>query len=215
MRVMVATGNVHKLRELAAILTHFEVISPADAGIEFEFEETGATFEENALGKARALLTQVRESRRHGERPMVSVDAVIADDSGICVDALGGAPGIYSARYGSPDGGRTELPATERNRLLLEAVAGADNRGAAFVCCMVAALGTDRYIVTQERWAGRLADEPSDGRGGFGYDPIFFLPGVGCTAAELSDEEKNRLSHRGRAARVLASALEAALRLPE
>ena len=215
MRVMVATGNVHKLRELAAILTHFEVISPADAGIEFEFEETGATFEENALGKARALLTRAREIRRHGERPMVSVDAVIADDSGICVDALGGAPGIYSARYGSPDGGRTELPATERNRLLLEAVAGADNRGAAFVCCMVAALGTDRYIVTQERWAGRLADEPSDGRGGFGYDPIFFLPGVGCTAAELSDEEKNRLSHRGRAARVLASALEAALRLPE
>ena len=132
MRVMVATGNVHKLRELAAILTHFEVISPADVGIEFEFEETGATFEENALGKARALLTQVRESRRHGERPMVSVDAVIADDSGICVDALGGAPGIYSARYGSPDEGRTELPATERNRLLLEAVAGADNRGAAY-----------------------------------------------------------------------------------
>ena len=209
MRIMVATNNGHKLRELSAILGGHTLVTPRDAGVTFDFDETGTTFEENAIGKARALMMLLAQSPCAPE-----VDAVIADDSGICVDALDGAPGVYSARYGSPDGGATELPAPERNQLLLDAVGASEDRGAAFVCCMAAVLSGDRYIIAQERWAGSLAAEPSLGRGGFGYDPIFVVPGHNCTAAELSAEVKNRLSHRGRAARVLAAALGAAAALP-
>ena len=209
MRIMVATNNEHKLRELAAILSEHTLVTPREAGVAFDFDETGTTFEENAIGKARALNAILAENPGSP-----AVDAVIADDSGICVDALDGAPGIYSARYGSPDGGSTELSAPERNQLLLNAVGTTENRGAAFVCCMVALFSRDRYVIAQERWAGSLATEASRAQGGFGYDPIFVVPGHNCTASELPEEEKNRLSHRGRAARVLAAALRAAVELP-
>ena len=208
MRIVLATNNTHKKRELTDILGDYQVVTPEELGIEFEFEETGATFQENALGKAFALL-ELLDNADAGNQ-----DVIVADDSGICVNALSGGPGIYSARYGSPDGGKTELPADARNRLLLDSIADATDRRAHFVCCMVAVWDRDRYAIAQETWPGEIATEPSDAKGGFGYDPVFLVPTHGCTAAQLGVAEKNRLSHRGRAARVLSAALRAAADLP-
>jgi XTP/dITP diphosphohydrolase len=205
MRVIVATNNTHKKRELSAILSHHEVITPAEINIEFAYEEASATFAENAVGKARALYELVHSAE-------CGIDIVVADDSGICVNALSGGPGVYSARYGSPDGGATELPADARNALLLQSIAHAKDRSAYFLCCMAAIWDRNRYSLTQETWRGTIADQPR-GKSGFGYDPVFFVPTHGCTAAELPEEEKNRISHRGRATRVIAAAIEAALLL--
>lgn len=195
---------------MAEIFPAHRIVTPADEGIEFDPDETGATFYENSVIKAAALYKIVRSP-------------VIADDSGICVDALGGAPGIYSARYagpdfphGKPDGGR--IPQCEQNRLLIgqlnaalaAGTAAADfpngPRSAHYVCAMVLYLGADRLYVAQETMEGRLVSRIEDaaGTGGFGYDPLFFLPEYGRTAAELSPEEKNRISHRGKAAKSLA-----------
>ncbi len=127
---------------------------------------------------------------------------VVADDSGICVHALGDRPGVYSARYGSES-----LSDAERNALLLAEMEGAEDRGAHYVCCMVAVRGEDRFGVAQETWHGEVAMEPSRGTGGFGYDPVFLLPERGLTVAEISDEEKDSLSHRGKASRRLWSYL--------
>ncbi len=197
MTVLLATNNDHKRRELAQILTEHHVVLPREIEIDFSFEESGTTFFENAVGKARVLFDLL---------PAGDDFAIVADDSGLCVNALGGAPGIYSARYGSPDGGTTELPAAERNARLLGELGDATNRDAHFVCCMVALFSADRYAVVQETFEGRISREPS-GSGGFGYDPIFFLPERGMTVAELPDDEKNRISHRGKAARGIAAIL--------
>lgn len=207
MRLLLASNNRHKKAEFESIFPAFTIVTPGDLGLEFDVEETGTTFLENALLKARRLETQAKQ----GELLDTTVPtAVVADDSGICVDALGGGPGIYSARFGSPDGGATELDASSRNALLLDAIAGAESRAAHFVCCMVALMPGDRLIVAQESWHGEIAREPSRGAGGFGYDPVFLVPDLGRTAADLEPEEKNRMSHRGRASAVLAAAMERA-----
>lgn len=192
MTFWLATNNEHKKRELEAIFSGHTLLTPASAGLSFDPEETGSTFIENTLIKARALYDMVHEP-------------VIADDSGLCVDALGGRPGIYSARYGSTEG--KKLESWERNRLLLKELAATVDRRARFVCAMVVLFNHDRFFVVQETLEGEIIHE-SRGIGGFGYDPILYLPERGCTVAELPEEEKNRISHRGKAGRALARLLK-------
>jgi XTP/dITP diphosphohydrolase len=183
-KIWFATGNEHKRRELAEILApRYAVNIPSDAGIVFAPEETGSTFLENALIKARALFDIVKEP-------------VVADDSGLCVDALNGGPGVLSARYGNVEG--KKLVDSERNRLVLRELGGSTNRKARFVCAMVIFLEQDRFFIAQETLEGEIFSEER-GQGGFGYDPILFIPGLGRTVAELASTEKNRLSHRAKA----------------
>ncbi len=219
MQLLIATQNRHKRAELATIFPDHDVITPADLGLDFDVDETGDSFVANALLKARYLSELVRSGAAQpapgSTTTGISAPVIIADDSGLCVDALAGGPGIYSARFGSPDGGKTELDAATRNQLLLQALEGAERRTARFVCCMTALLPRDRILVVQETWEGEIARSASRGTGGFGYDPVFYLPGLGCTAADLPPEEKNRLSHRGRASKVLATGLATAVGLPE
>lgn len=186
MELYVATNNPHKLLELGPALPGHALRGPRDAGIaDFEVVEDGATFAENALKKARALYARIG-------RPS------IADDSGLSVRALGGAPGILSARYGSPDGGATKLDSPARNRALLSAMERAEDRACAFVCCLALVFSEERIFLVQETCPGELLRE-SRGSGGFGYDPLVWLPDLGKSMAELGVEEKNRVSHRGRA----------------
>lgn len=191
MIVWFATGNAHKRAELAAILAPHEVRMPSDAGISFDPEETGGTFLENSLIKARALYELVREP-------------VIADDSGLCVDALGGRPGVLSARYGSENGAK--ISDGERNALLLNELGAAENRSARFVCAMTLLLTPDRFFVVQETLEGELI-HGTRGSGGFGYDPLLYLPSARRTVAELDAAEKNALSHRGKAGARIAALL--------
>lgn len=158
------------------------------------------TFLGNSLGKARALFNLVKAP-------------VLADDSGLCVDALGGAPGVTSARYGSPDGGRTVLSAREKNELLLREMEGRRDRACRFVCAMTLIISEHRFFTVQETCEGILLESPRGGEG-FGYDPVFLLPREGLSMAELSLERKNRLSHRGRAAVRIRSILDSLAALP-
>jgi XTP/dITP diphosphohydrolase len=197
MTIWFATGNSHKRAELAAILPGHSIKIPADEGLAFAPDETGASFAENALIKAREL------------HRLVSAP-VIADDSGLCVDALDGRPGIYSARYGnagiSGSGGCKKLSARERNALLLQELGDNPCRKARFVCAMVLLFSEDRFCLVQETLEGELIREER-GQGGFGYDPILYIPQLGYTVAELPEEEKNRISHRGKAGRAIAKLL--------
>jgi len=186
-RLGVGTGNLHKLEEfqriLSPVIPELELVASTGQSP----EETGSSFIENALIKARAA---------HQTTGLPS----IADDSGIAVDALDGAPGIYSQRY-APSGRDSDNTA-----LLLANLAGVDHRQAAFVCA--AAFVSDSAEVTIERrWEGTIAPEPH-GAGGFGYDPIFIPREVAVTAAQLSPEEKDALSHRGQAFRALAREIQ-------
>ena len=192
MKIYFASGNPHKREELARILAPHTIVIPRDEGIAFTPEETEPTFYGNALIKAKALYELVHYP-------------VIADDSGICVDALDGAPGVLSARFGSENG--IELDSTERNHLLLSKMEGKKNRTSRFVCNMVLYLGPDRFISIQETLEGQLIAE-GRGTGGFGYDPLLWLPDFGKTVAELSAEEKDICSHRGKAGRKIARLLE-------
>lgn len=201
MFVWFATGNIHKKRELAAILEAAspgtEILIPGEAGIDgFAPEETGATFLENALIKAKALCRLAAAAGKAGP--------VIADDSGLCVDALGGRPGIYSSRYGGNGGNK--LSGGERNALLLAELGDNPLRSARFVCAMVLLLNGDRFFAVQETLEGELVPSAGAARGGggFGYDPILFIPELGRTVAELSEDEKNRISHRAKAGRAIA-----------
>jgi XTP/dITP diphosphohydrolase len=214
MTIWFATGNLHKRAELAAILPGHTIRIPAEADIPFDPDETGATFAENALIKAREL-RRLLASRTSGPEAY-NGEPVLADDSGLCVDALDGRPGIYSARYGST--GNRKLDAHERNALLLQEMRSiselqsgsepGDNphRSARFVCAMALVLGDDRFFIAQETLEGELLREER-GAAGFGYDPILYIPEFRRTAAELSEEEKNRISHRGKAARAIAKLL--------
>jgi XTP/dITP diphosphohydrolase len=194
MTLWFATGNLHKKQELAAVLADHTIKMPSDAGIDFDPPETGTSFVENALIKARALY------RLTGE-------PAIADDSGLCVDALDGRPGIRSARYGCEGGGRLE--AAERNALLLAELGDRPDRSARFVCAMALLLSGDRFFIVQETLEGTLVRTMEEARGnnGFGYDPILYIPEKGRTAAELSEEEKNAVSHRGKAGKAIARLL--------
>lgn len=189
--IVLATRNKGKIRELSSLLAPFKlgVLGLDDFDNLADVEETGVTFAENALLKACAV------SRATG---LVAV----ADDSGLEVDALGGAPGVYSARYADAPG----IPATdERNlRKLLAELTGVppERRGARFCCCMAACAPGGEQITALGVWEGELAREPA-GNNGFGYDPVFFDPELGCTAAQMSAEVKNARSHRGRAVAAL------------
>jgi len=191
MKFWLATNNEHKKRELEAIFSGHTLVTPASAGLVFDPEESGSTFLENTLIKARALFDLVHEP-------------VLADDSGLCIDALDGRPGIYSARYGSTNG--KKLESWERNELLLKEMEQITNRRARFICSMVLLFSHDRFFVVQETLEGEIIRE-SRGSGGFGYDPILYIPEQGCTVAELSEDAKNRISHRGKAGRAVAQLL--------
>jgi len=209
MTLWLASGNIHKKKEFAAILSGIENLElkipaelkiPQDVGLSFNPDETGNSFFENALIKA-AELYRLLEKQNPGEK----VHPVIADDSGICVDALGGRPGIHSARYGMSEQGE-KITDAEKNAMLLAELGDNPVRSARFVCAMVLYYGPDHFYAAQETLEGRLVEnaEAARGRGGFGYDPILFIPELGRTVAELSEEEKNKYSHRGKAGRVIA-----------
>ena len=202
MELVLATGNTHKKEELERILGSHSILLPAEIGVAFEAEETGATYLDNALIKARALFAS------SGGR------AVLADDSGLSVPALGGAPGVFSARYGSEGAGR-ELEAADRNALLLKNMTHLKDaeRRAFFVCCMVLMVDEYRVFSAQETFGGLISEAPA-GVGGFGYDPIFFVPQRGCTVAELQAAEKDGISHRGRAGRRIAAFLDSLAAVP-
>lgn len=191
MKIFLASSNQHKKREISEILPEYTVLCPCDLGISFNPEETGDSFVENALIKAKSLWEIVKEP-------------VLADDSGICVDALNGAPGIYSSRFGSTKDYKPTQE--EQNSLLLEKMKGNTDRTCRFVCAMVLYLDKDRYYVIQETLEGVLAEKP-EGIGGFGYDPLVFLPDLNKTVAQLTEEEKNAISHRGKALKKLKKLL--------
>ena len=181
--LLLASANAGKAREFRRFLPELQVQTPHDRGLEFAYEERGATFLENALGKARYLFA-------------MTGTATVADDSGLVVVALGGAPGVHSARYGG------NVTQNRRNLLLLDAMAGAADRSARFVCCLAAILADDRLVVVQETVEGTVVHAPR-GSGGFGYDPVFRPLGAGQTFAEMDGAAKDAISHRGRALRKL------------
>ena len=191
MKIVLASRNRHKIKELEALLNKYtegvEVISLDEAGIFGEIEENGSDFRENALIKARAAAA--------------SGYIGMGDDSGLCVRALGGAPGIYSARYAGEHGNDSA-----NNRLLLENLKGKTDRYAEFVCSIACVFPDGREICVDGKVEGRILEEPS-GEGGFGYDPLFFYEPFGKTLAQTTPEEKNSVSHRGRAIEALALAL--------
>jgi XTP/dITP diphosphohydrolase len=196
-RIIFATGNEGKMREIRVLLADLglPVLSMKEAGAEPEIVEDGATFGENAEIKARAVWN-------------LTGDIVLADDSGLVVDHLGGEPGIYSARYMGED---TSYEIKNRNIIdRLKQVAGQE-RSARFVCNIAAVLPGGQVLHTEETMEGLIADEPA-GQGGFGYDPILYLPAYGMTSAEISMEEKNKISHRGKALRAMKTALEEVLK---
>lgn len=192
MKVVVASNNAHKIEELNAILSRLglEVVSQREAGVSVEPEENGTTFEENSYIKAKAVMDACGM-------------AAVADDSGLAVEALGGAPGIYSARFGG------DACRSDRDRLmyLLQKMDGEENRAAKFVSVITLLTPDGKQLVARGECPGVLLTAPR-GENGFGYDPIFYLPDVGRTFAELPAEEKNRISHRARALTRLAEMIQ-------
>lgn len=197
MKLVVATGNRHKLKEIREILKDFEVISAADAGFFGEVEETGETFLDNALLKARAV-------SRATHLP------ALGDDSGLCVDGLGGAPAVYSARFSrmfAPADWTAEGDDDARNRaFLLYKMQGMADRSAHFCCTLALCFPDGRELTAEGRTFGRILTEER-GVGGFGYDPLFFSDDLQKTFGEADEEEKNSVSHRGRALRRLKELL--------
>ena len=183
MKVILASKNQHKLTELSAILSQlgFEIALESEYGLDIDVEETGTTFEENSFLKAEAVMK-------------ASGLPVLADDSGLMVDCLNGAPGVYSARYGHKSSDR------ERTAYLLENMKNVPEgkRGAKFVCVITCLWPDGRKIVARGECPGVIAFEPQ-GENGFGYDPVFYLPELGMTYAELPSGQKNAISHRARA----------------
>ena len=181
MRIIVATQNKGKIKEIQEIFSPlgFEVISQKEAGFDIDVVENGETFEENAMIKARAIFE-------------LSHEAVIADDSGLLVDALNGAPGVYSARYA----GENATDADKMNKLLGE-LEGKSDRQAKFVSALVMILKDGKTFTATGEVLGRITDKPY-GENGFGYDPIFYSDELKKTFGEASDSEKNEISHRGR-----------------
>ena len=191
--IIFATGNEGKMRERRSILadTGYAVMSMKEAGIQADITEDGKTFEENALIKARAVA-------RHTKA------VVLADDSGLEVDYLNKEPGIYSARY---LGENTSYRVKNQN--LIDRLAGVEDekRTARFVCAIAAVFPDGEYLITRGEVEGRIGYEER-GEGGFGYDPVFYLPEYGKSTAELTEEEKNAVSHRGKALRRMKEELQ-------
>ena len=195
MKFVLATHNPGKLKEMADILSGLgvEVVSPADVGISVDVEETGTTFAENAMLKAKAICA-------------ASGLPAIADDSGLCVDALNGGPGVYSARYGGEG-----LDDRGRYMLLLQTMRGQTSRAAHFTCSIACVFPNGDTITAEGQAPGTIAFAPM-GEGGFGYDPVFFVPDKAKTFAQLTQEEKAEISHRGKALREFTKKLETYLR---
>lgn len=194
MKFVLATRNAAKLLEMAHILEALgiEVVSPDDLGLDLEVEETGGTFAENAMLKARAVCAAAKLP-------------AIADDSGLCVDALNGGPGVYSARYGGEG-----LDDTDRYRLLLSNMRGQSTRAARFDCAIACVFPNGDELTAEGTCPGTIAYAPM-GEGGFGYDPIFFVPEKAKTFSQLTEEEKAEISHRGKALEVFSGKLRAYL----
>lgn len=191
MKVIAATKNKGKIREMEEILSELgiDIVSQQDMGIDVDVEETGNTFEKNALIKARAVA-------------MISDNPVLADDSGLCVDSLGGAPGVYSARYA----GDNATDSDKINKLLRE-IGDNKNRNAKFITAVAFIFPDGREITASGEVKGYITEKPA-GTGGFGYDPVFFSEELNKTFAEATDEEKNSVSHRGRALKNLYEKLK-------
>ena len=191
LKFVLATHNPGKLREMSAILGELgvEVVSPADVGITVDVEETGTTFAENAMLKAKAICAAAGLP-------------AIADDSGLCVDALNGGPGVYSARYGGEG-----LDDKGRYMLLLNSMRGQTTRKAHFACAIACAFPNGDELTAQGQCDGAIAFAPM-GEGGFGYDPVFLVPEKGKTFGQLTAEEKGTISHRGKALRDFSENLE-------
>lgn len=191
--IIFATGNEGKMHEIRQILGDMdvEILSMKEAGISADIIEDGKTFEENAIIKAKAV-------------SKMTTHIVLADDSGLEIDYLNKEPGIYSARY---MGENTSYDIKNAN--LLDRLNGVEDkkRTARFVCAIAAAFPDGEVITSEGIVEGRIAYEPK-GENGFGFDPIFYLPEYGCTTAQLSEEEKNSISHRGRALRTMKQMLE-------
>ncbi len=198
MRIVFATGNKDKMREIRKILGGLgvDILSMAEAGVTDDVEENGTTFSENSMIKARSVSQSLKAK---GDNESI----VLADDSGLEVDYLGGEPGIYSARYMGKD-----TPYPEKNAAIIARLDGVkdEERSARFVCAISAVLPNGKELSTLGKMEGRIGYEIA-GSNGFGYDPIFFLPEYGKTSAELSEEEKNAISHRGKALRSMAELL--------
>ena len=183
-KIVFATGNEGKMREVRLILKDLglPVLSMKEAGVSLDIEENGTTFAENAMIKAKAVWQQTG-------------GIVLADDSGLVVDYLGGEPGVYSARYLGED---TSYEIKNQNIIDRLADAKEEERTARFVSAIAAVLPDGSELVTEGTVEGLIAHEPA-GNGGFGYDPIFYLPEYGVTSAEIPIEKKNEISHRGKA----------------
>ncbi len=195
MKFVLATHNPGKLKEMGDILARFgvEVVSPKDLGITVDVEETGTTFAENAMLKAKAICAAAKLP-------------AIADDSGLCVDALNGGPGVYSARYGGEG-----LDDKGRYILLLSSMRGQPTRAAHFACAIACAFPNGDELTAEGRCDGTIAFAPM-GEGGFGYDPVFFVPELKKTFGQLTAEEKSSISHRGRALAAFVEKLETYLK---
>lgn len=192
-RIVFATGNAGKMREIRMIMEDMgmEIFSMKEIGVNPDIVEDGATFTENAVIKAKAVAA--------------FTDAIVlADDSGLEIDALNKEPGIYSARYMGED-----TSYRIKNANLIERLEGVpeEKRTARFVCAIAAVLPDGELLTTLGTVEGRIGYEEK-GENGFGYDPIFFLPEFGCTSAELTDEQKNEISHRGKALRAMKQLLQ-------
>ena len=191
-RIVFATGNAGKMREIREILGDLgcEILSMKEAGATPEIEENGKSFAENAEIKARAVWN-------------CTGGIVLADDSGLVVDYIGGEPGILSARYLGED-----TSYEIKNQAILDRLAGVpkEKRTARFVCAIAAAMPDGEVLVTRETIEGYIGEKPA-GNGGFGYDPIFYVDEYGCSTAELTEEQKNEVSHRGKALRAMKEKL--------
>lgn len=199
-RIIFATGNQGKMREIRMIMGDMgmEILSMKEAGLEADIIEDGKTFEENALIKARTIWKMTKN------------DIVLADDSGLEIDYLNKEPGIYSARYMGED-----TSYDIKNAKILERLNGVkeEERTARFVCSIACALPGGKTLTSRGVMEGRIGYEIR-GENGFGYDPVFYLPAIGCTSAELSPEQKNELSHRGKALREMKEKLVKILKEP-
>ncbi|MBQ8076553.1 MAG: XTP/dITP diphosphatase [Oscillospiraceae bacterium] len=191
MKLILASNNANKLREFRSLVADMdiELLSQREAGCDFEVDETGTTFEENAYLKASAVTAATGY-------------AAVADDSGLCVDALNGEPGIYSARYGLGHAASDR----ERYEYLLKKLEGVEDRSARFVCCICCTFPDGSVIRSRGECEGEILHSPK-GSGGFGYDPVFHPDCVDKAMAELTPEEKNAISHRGKALRAFIEEL--------
>ena len=190
-KFVLATHNPGKLKEMSSMLSRFcvEVVSPKELGITVDVEETGTTFAENAMLKAKTICAAAGLP-------------AIADDSGLCVDALNGGPGVYSARYGGEG-----LDDKGRYTLLLNSMRGQATRAAHFTCSIACAFPNGDTLTAEGQVQGTIAFAPM-GEGGFGYDPVFFYPPLAKTFGQLTAEEKSTISHRGQALKEFSAKLE-------